>query len=315
MKFDNPRIAIRRRKTYELMDLSLHVIRTYPIRLALAMLVVIAPMLFLNDFLISHLLLIDSEYTSFVHLDSPEYKIAYADIIKAPFITTMICLVIIQAPIVSVLSVILLGQIVFGVESSLRKLISESLARFGVLFWSVGCLRGIIPGLLVAQGIAIRNHRSYEDHIGLLVLITLYVVILRMVRPFIFEIILLEKTPLFKKSKQQITLSKRSRGIHRSRTGIGGRVMSGMIMSMIITTSLIGGMIFFATTFVNQHQTTLWVLRWGLPISMWMAAGFLSIVRFLNYLDVRIEMEGWEAELLIRAEAEKMKERIQLGNV
>ena len=91
--------------------------------------------------------------------------------------------------------------------------------------------------------------------------------------------------------------------------------MSGMIMSMIVTTSLMGGMIFFATTFVNQHQTTLWVLRWGLPISMWMAAGFLSIVRFLNYLDVRIEMEGWEAELLIRAEAEKMKERIQLGNV
>ena len=138
MKFDNPRIAIRRRKTYELMDLSLHVIRTYPIRLALAMLVVIIPMLFLNDQLISHLLLIDSEFTSFVHLDTPEYELSYDAIIKTPFVTTLICLVIIQAPIVSMLSVVLLGQIVFGVESSLRKLISEAFSRFGVLFWSVG---------------------------------------------------------------------------------------------------------------------------------------------------------------------------------
>lgn len=315
MKFDNPRIAIRRRKTYELMDLALHVIRAYPIRLALSMLVMMVPMLFINDYLLNHLLLIDSEYTNFVHYDQPDYALSYDQILKEPFIYTSVCLIVIQAPIISMLSVILLGQIVFGLESSLKSLISESLSRFGVLFWNIGCLRGVIPAILVVQGIQTRNYDSYDDHIGLLVLIALYVIILRIVRPFILEIILLEKTPVFAKTKGQITLRKRSKGVHRSRTGVGGRVMSGIMASAIITTSLVGGMIFFATTFVNQNQMTLWVLRWGLPVSMWMAAGFLSIVRFLNYLDVRIEMEGWEAELLIRAEAEKVKERIQVGNV
>ncbi len=39
------------------------------------------------------------------------------------------------------------------------------------------------------------------------------------------------------------------------------------------------------------------------PLSLWVAAGFTVVVRFLNYLDARIRLEGWEVQLSVMAEA------------
>ena len=44
------------------------------------------------------------------------------------------------------------------------------------------------------------------------------------------------------------------------------------------------------------------------PVSVWLTAGFFSIVRFLTYIDLRIRQEGWEVELRIRAEALKLEQ-------
>ena len=44
--------------------------------------------------------------------------------------------------------------------------------------------------------------------------------------------------------------------------------------------------------------------------SLWVVVGYMTVVRFLNYLDVRIRQEGWEVELLIRAEAQKLSESL-----
>jgi hypothetical protein len=45
------------------------------------------------------------------------------------------------------------------------------------------------------------------------------------------------------------------------------------------------------------------------PLSLWMVAGFMTVVRFLGYLDLRIRHEGWETELLLRAEASRLAGR------
>jgi hypothetical protein len=39
------------------------------------------------------------------------------------------------------------------------------------------------------------------------------------------------------------------------------------------------------------------------PLCLWLIVVFLAVVRFLSYLDLRIRHEGWEVELLMRAEA------------
>ena len=48
---------------------------------------------------------------------------------------------------------------------------------------------------------------------------------------------------------------------------------------------------------------------WGLfsllvlyPLALWIVASTSVLMRYLNYLDTRIRLEGWEVELAIRAE-------------
>ena len=42
------------------------------------------------------------------------------------------------------------------------------------------------------------------------------------------------------------------------------------------------------------------------PLMLWIVAAWLTAVRFLGYLDLRIRREGWEVELLMRAEASSL---------
>jgi len=43
------------------------------------------------------------------------------------------------------------------------------------------------------------------------------------------------------------------------------------------------------------------LIEFGWPLALWFVAGFMTIVRFLQYLDLRIRQEGWEVELRMRA--------------
>jgi hypothetical protein len=49
---------------------------------------------------------------------------------------------------------------------------------------------------------------------------------------------------------------------------------------------------------------TAYLVLW--PMALWSVIGFFSVVRFLAYLDLRIRHEGWEVELLMRAEAARL---------
>ena len=41
-------------------------------------------------------------------------------------------------------------------------------------------------------------------------------------------------------------------------------------------------------------------------MSLWIVVGFFTVTRFLSYLDLRIRREGWEVELLMRAERDRL---------
>ena len=46
------------------------------------------------------------------------------------------------------------------------------------------------------------------------------------------------------------------------------------------------------------------------PLALWIVVMFMTVLRFLCYLDLRIRQEGWEVELLLRAEAAKLAHRV-----
>jgi len=45
-----------------------------------------------------------------------------------------------------------------------------------------------------------------------------------------------------------------------------------------------------------------------LPTVFWTLGAFATVFRFLCYLDSRIALEGWEVELLMRAEANRLQQ-------
>jgi hypothetical protein len=47
------------------------------------------------------------------------------------------------------------------------------------------------------------------------------------------------------------------------------------------------------------------------PACLWLVVMFLAVVRFLSYLDLRIKHEGWEVELLMKAEALRLAARME----
>jgi hypothetical protein len=47
-----------------------------------------------------------------------------------------------------------------------------------------------------------------------------------------------------------------------------------------------------------------------LPAAMWVVIGFFTIARYLGYLDLRIKTEGWEIELRMRAEAQRLTKAV-----
>jgi hypothetical protein len=59
----------------------------------------------------------------------------------------------------------------------------------------------------------------------------------------------------------------------------------------------------------GYHVTT-YDLLIAYPLALWVVVGWFSIMRFLSYLDLRIRHEGWEVELLMRAEALRMAPKL-----
>jgi hypothetical protein len=46
------------------------------------------------------------------------------------------------------------------------------------------------------------------------------------------------------------------------------------------------------------------------PLALWLVACLFAVVRFLGYLDLRIRREGWEVELLLRAEGARLTRQL-----
>jgi hypothetical protein len=121
--------------------------------------------------------------------------------------------------------------------------------------------------------------------------------------PYQNEVILLERNPFRRRRPGEITSFSRSMALHG---GSGGDLFARWLLSAIF-----GTMLWAALWVTMQIVAGMLVSEWkfeGLtftlyyPLALWIVVGYFTVVRFLGYLDLRIRREGWEVELMMRAE-------------
>ena len=127
--------------------------------------------------------------------------------------------------------------------------------------------------------------------------------IVRAMRPNLTEIILLEKNPLRARGANVVTIGKRSAHLHDPSGAdliirwFGSAALTLMLVGLTFVTLSVGiGLL------VSNYWLEWYAAQFLYPAALWFVAAFLGIVRFLSYLDLRIRHEGWEVELLMRAE-------------
>ena len=182
-----------------------------------------------------------------------------------------------------------LGQAVFSRKFSVRRMIRDGLQA--------------VPSMLLFQ-VLVR---------GLCLMMVILAPIVFFGMYFLNEIILLEKPPISKTWNR--------------RTAMNARMMTRIITLRIADFCILSGGT-FALSNLFRAISSLWDDRideiremlsdpdlmtvmtdWQLQAAFWVTVVFLTVFRFVVYLDSRIKREGWDVELKLRAQAEFHRQR------
>jgi hypothetical protein len=315
MQLDKTHIQIRNRNENELLDIALHVICRFPVQIFLSFALLAIPLLLLNNLLIGHILTLDYNLAFQMRTSIVEETYTSSDISYKTFLVLQVILIISEAPIASILSTVMLSKLIFNETPTLSSIIKIGLKNTGKIFASLGLKRGVLFIVLLAA--LMRTPDSItRGFILATILIAFFVFIwVRGARPFILEIILLEQSDA--ESSNKMSLQQRSRMLHTTVGGnVFGRSMYGLVVGCCLAICMHGCLTFLSVNLFTETGTMEHLdltARWIFPIACWLAVLYTSVVRFLNYLDTRILLEGWEAELKIRSEAMRIKQRQPLG--
>ena len=127
--------------------------------------------------------------------------------------------------------------------------------------------------------------------------------------PFLNEVILLERNPLVGRPGQISTLARNGQ-LHRGNSGdFFLRGLGTLILAPLLVVAL----------YVTQR--ILLALLLGIEAGpaadaaafqavLWLVVVYFTVARFLSYLDQRIRNEGWEVELFLRAQRERLTRQI-----
>lgn len=272
MQFDRTRIPIQERTFLQLMDLSLRVAREHLFMLVMTSLAGALPFFLLNDWLLGDRITRDS-------LDAGwDYSV---------YFFTMPVLIWWQMPLASVFATLYLGQVLFLDRFNMKKMLREALASLPQLILYQVVLRGLCLLLCVLT--------MWIPHFAF---------------PYLNEIILLERNPLQRKGIHGLSTWLRRQRLH-SQYGVDllGRWLASMIYGTLLVASLWLAMISIRFYMVGGGYDEV-IYRYLLPVAMWVVVGYFNVVRFLSYLDLRIRNEGWEIDLRLRAEGQRLTRQL-----
>lgn len=275
-------VAIRERSIGDLLDLGLRVWRSMFWPLLVAGIIGMGPCLLFNWWWLSGM----------PHEDFDDNQ---------RYVVGLLLLSWWELPLATTPITALLGQGMFQRKLDYRRATRDLFQCAPQLIW-YQCLRT----LLMPHGLMWPYPRAMRDFAVLLVILFICWLYAVLRWSYVVEVILLEQNPWAAKHGQ-LSTGQRSRALH---AGDGG---------MIFGRSLTLGLWEFKLVMITS--ISLWFL-WGwfrgelfvevslytmiLPIAFWFVAIYLTVVRFLCYLDLRIRREGWEVDLVLRAEAEHL---------
>ncbi len=305
MELDKTAIVIRQRKIPDLLDLSLVVFRVYWKPLLAYAVVGIVPfasinMIILRPFADYESLLISNSLT----IDELPYRVRYVIFLTA--------LVFMQSPIAMLGVTYFLGQRLFLQPTSFREfrltvvktlfglIVVLGLFRFGLLAWpatlSVGSERQVDPVV---------------EFLWLGLIFCGTTLAIRAFRPFAPEILLLERAPLKtvskKKADRSVAYGRRSSDLHSPLSGD----LFVRAFVILIATLMVLSAVTLCELFVSGVFFGIWTWEWWMdcivfPINLWIAAIWGTVFRFLSYLDSRTRLSGWELELRLKAESQRL---------
>ena len=280
MQLDQTRIAIRERDFLDLLDLSLRLVRAYFVPWFLTTLCGAVPFALLNWWLLRG-----------QRVGAWEESAVYAG--------RMLILVAWELPIAAAATTCYLGQANFVDRPPARRVIGDVVASLPqLIFFQV-----IVRGIVFLPALALGEFWFLWAGLCWWIPSTFW--------PFLNEVVLLERNP-FTRRKGRVTTWKRSELLHG---GYRGSLFGCWILSILLAALLAGGMsitFWYLRSLVTHHLDlhNPLLVSVCLPVAVWIVAGFFAVVRYLSYLDLRIRREGWEVELQLRAEAERLERQI-----
>ena len=282
MNFSHTFIAIRKRSLPGLFDLSLLVYRDHALNILTLLAINALPWL---AFDLMTLLL--SEF-GMVDYGQWHWKLLLLAAIQAQYGTMMITMY--------------LGKAMFEGKPSVSETVSAFFKASWYSIWLHGITRMVFPvTLLIALGDSTST--------GFAVVLFMFGMLFRMSRPFVSEILLLEKTPVRKSTQGEMLFSKRSRDLHRG-DQIAGFVLGSLIA--VALTTMLAGLLFHIDKTIGLLGTLdlpIQYLYW--PVSAWLVASYMAVFRFMFYINTRIIQEGWEVWLKMMSEGHKLEQTLQ----
>jgi hypothetical protein len=271
MHLDRTLIVIRPRDFTDILDLSVRVVRVFVRPLFFAWLVGAVPAMAINGLLLSGL--VEAEV-------SPDWVVGY--------LYLMAFLVVWEMPLATSLITLYLGEVTFGNRPTVGQLLTAFRRALPQMLWYQGFLRGLLTLLWFTWPV-------------------LYVS-----WPYLGEVILLERNPMRSSRKNVITTWGRSGSLHRGRSGtLFARWFGALCMGGLLVAAFWLSISFFRWQLFNLPDWSPVMFTVFLPLSVWVVVGFFAVVRFLSYLDLRIRSEGWDIELMLRAEGNRIAEMLE----
>ncbi len=302
MQFDRTAIRIRERGVHETLDLALHVMARWWWPLWRSFFKAVLPLMIINALLMEWVFArVDMETLSSLEILGVCYRYGM----------NMGLLVLLEAPLASLFMVPLLGQLVFEPDAD-RRTAMRGLGPAAGRFLTI-CLvwRAVGLGILcmALAWLGVPDYYSWWEF-GLLAVVGVAWLV-RLARPYVPEVVLLERLGWQRGSHDRTNLRQRLKSLHRWSTG--ENIARGLLLAFIsvgLVIAFMGLALWVSDMLFLPGVVDPAIMRWGWPLALWMTIFFTTIVRFLNYLDLRVRSEGWEIELELRAEAARLQQEV-----
>ena len=300
MQLDRTEIVIRQRSATELLDLSLRVIKRHGAKIAGACAIFGLPFL-IADVWVSAWIFGEEALLASEQLAEPQVYL------RTRHALHLLVLFLFQFPLISLPATMLLGDQVFFEAPTFKQLLKKLRAIWPQTVWVLGIARMAFVSLILA--FFVNHNTTFDPVVELALLITLSIAMLiRAVWPFAPEILGLEKCMLRATPESPISYSARRSGLHQSVSSDHvGRFIACSLTATLLAMILASAMLTAISALKGNLDLSPWYDRVLIPLVLWSVGIFVVVFRFLCYLDSRIRLEGWELELRLRAEGQRVQ--------